>query len=637
MLCPQCGNEVGEKIKLCDDCQAKRQARLAEERKVEEENNPPKATTPKSAAARATDPNAAEESSANNSSKRTRKRVAILVALLIFALVGVKIGKRLKHDKDVAPTSPQSTATAQSSSAAPTAEEFSYLGTVRGGLRYGKEEIRLAAVAGTYFRRTRRLELAFFRKWEKKIDAKAMRRKESLDTVQGETPDIVLSISFKPDLESCNLQGIEEYRLKIFRNDSTLGLPSPVTTFPVKQLGGTLGVGINTALETLACSFVDKEKINGNFRGSKQIVVRDESKSLSWELDFDLPLIGPADGKEVDYRSEAARTTIALWNSAAGTLDVGFFGMELSAEEKEQIRGAASLIALETKKPDAVFSLGLPQGASQLRREDIKTFGVTFYREGSESIQFPGFDKQVGLFYVGNSQGSGTLEGLSGTLKDGLPISGSYQHTIAKKVAAAEVMFSWMLAFQTVVLDTSVKGSPLIGAASPSTEKSQSETQAKINADNSQVRARSTVALYYVQSNSLSIGFYGDALNDEEVQEVLKRKTLTTYINRKRPAMVAVLEFDEGAKPSDPLALRAYTLYFYREVGGSLQFPGFHDVVSMKHTADQIPAGETVQVVGDPRTKAALQVILKGQGSPATLSTLFSWDILQEVHPLKID
>jgi len=636
MLCPQCGNEVGDKIKLCDDCQAKRQARLAAERGAEPEKKPPSqeqtpSNTEDSASEAAQNDAVVQEEKSSN-----KKHAVILLVLLVCALVGVKALKRMRRQ------TPTETApiTAPTEKATPTpVPEFQYVGSVKGGLRYGKDEVRLGSVIAAYSKRNRKLELAFFRKWDQKLDPKAIRRKEALENIQGVVPDAVLSVIFKPDLAQCSLQGVEEYRLRIYRNENSLGLPSPVTSFPVKEVAGSLGQGIGTALESLGCSFVDREKVNGNFRGSKQIVVLDETKNLSWDLDFEVPLVGPGDGREVDYQSESSKTTLALWNSSKGSLDIAFYGENLKPQEKEDIRVAASPIALEAHRPDLVFSLGLSPGAKQIRREDVKTFGVTFYKGGAEGIEFPGVDKQVGLFYAGNSHNGGLLENLSGDLKDGSVVSGSYEQTAMKKVAGNDVAFSWALAFHTSVLDTAVRGTALTASSSepPSGDVANLETQAKIAADTSQVRIRSTVSLFYPQGNSLSIGFYADALSEGEIEEVIKRKTLTTYINRKRPVMVAILEFDEGEKPTTPLKLRTSTLYFYREVGGTLQFPGFHDVVSIKHGAEQLPSGEVIQIFGDPRARKALRLVLKGHGSPSTISTLFTWDIVQDIVPSVLD
>jgi len=652
MLCPQCGTDVGESVRLCEKCEADRQARLEAKRKAEEEEARNKsssrwsrqsaqtvdATSEKSGERLTTAAIDAEAESTFQEQQHPRsaaKRTLLLVVCMLLVLAGVKAYKsRAMLFGSVPPPPPPTTSPSPGTNSGAAAEPESYLSSAKAGIKLDRSEVRLPTAVAVYHRGNRRLEVLFFRSWEGTLDDSLLRKPETPEKVQGVRPDAILSLTFQPDFRSCSLASLSEYSITVFRNSGGLEAPSDKITFPVRRAidGGRTAVGINSAIETLGCEFKDGGKVNGSFRGTKQVAVRDESKPLSWDFEFEAVLIAPKAVGELSYATAQSQETMALWDGGKNELSVGFFGDPLSPEDKAAIRSDGSFDGTFPKKPDVALTFTMVPGAKELSSEKLKTYGVVYYREQKAGFEFPGDDDRFGAFFVKSDQPPG-LKDLSGPLSDGAEVSGSFAGETKKSTIGVDVRMKWDLAFKTPVFDVAGRGVPAAITEKKEPEAVTSDEKGVVKAGDVEVRGVSAVALFYPDASELALGVYSDRLDQSEIAEIAKRKTVSTYVNLKRPTMAIQLTLEANGISYD---LKGYTVYFYREAGASFQFPGFHDVASFKRQKSELPPNEVAFFSGNPASGEPVTIRMKGEGTAPNVPTPFSWDLEYRIRPVTV-
>lgn len=637
MLCPKCGADVGDKIRLCDNCESERQARLDAERKAKEEAEAA-ARRPKgrrhdeqadAVAFEAEDPTT-RRPLPSEQEKPSKGRIIFLGLLTLLALVAVKVVKRAAQVKQAPPIAG---APGPELTLAPT----SIVSRKKSGLRVNNTEVRPAAGIAVFHRKTHQLEIGFFRELIEPVNEEAIRTADTLEAVPGLAPDAILAITFTSDSHSCNMASVAEYHLTVFRRDESLGLPAERVTFPVRRVGDAAGRSASLALDSLTCGFTQGDKVTAAFRGSKQLQVRDETPKLSWELDFDGFLIGPSGQPGVSFRSSDSKTSLALWNPQTAELSVGFFADELSMSTREKIRRSGTFQDETNPRPDAVFAATLTD-KTELSTNALKTYGMLFYRGRAGAVAFTGESDEAGLFFVPNATGGGTLEGFGGQLKERTYITGTFRNTIIKNIGGKDIPFDWDVRFNTFVMDVTASSDDfLLDDTVPKPEQAQEVKADKrtgsfgqVKADDAGVDIRSTVALYYPASGDLAVGFFPDELNASDVAEIRKKKSMSSAVNQKRAAMVILFDYETGVSSFSKESLLGYTVYFYRDPGTTFQFPGFHEAVSFRRSREQLDRNEVVNVSG---TLAKLSLRLFGSGSGSQNPTKFSWDLKYELTP----
>lgn len=639
MLCPKCGTDVGNELKLCARCklespsQAKRGTGTLELDELNAEGD-------------------AEESARQVPDPRSTSR--FLLRYVVPSLAGLATSIALIFAYSVATSRASSTARGAKAQRLPT--------TSLGTMRWGSNSLETRPVS-LFLPHKRRIEVGFFNAIPSELTNERLGRRRALSDLGPVPPDVVLGVQLKENAP-CEPAGVEAVDLTFRKSANGLALAKdPYTVSDPALLNGLLG---------LACEPKDGGRVQLRFIGAPSVPLASDPALVNLELDVSGTLVQGLGADSFDYSSKRAKETVALWDRSKSLLSIGFFSESVSVEESERIRAERSLLALDRKLPTATVELTVPGSPEKLTADKITSYVLTFYRGRESDLTFPGEESTISFSYAG--AGGEQLKNVQGALGEGKLVSGRLKGGATKELDGSGFRFAWQLALNTVVLDVDEK--PL-GATEESASESDviklapgtlaeltqaqrkaaaqtgtaDQTAAKaaehhaealpelggvgwVAADGRRAEIATMVAVLYEDSSDLAIGFYPDELTPAEIAEIKKRRSLHTAINNKRAAMVIILDFAMGSSVLTPKSLNGYTMYFYRDTQGHLTFPGIHDAVSIKRLQEQLKESEKVEAAGTLAHGKNVSVHIEGTGSSDRNQAVFSWNI---TATLKID
>lgn len=475
------------------------------------------------------------------------------------------------------------------------------LARVSGRIQSGETVIEPGAVYARYNRFHNRLELAFFASALPSAQQPLVTSLPTLTEVGTDKAQMLVTIGFDPEARKCEAALISSYGAHI---------PGMRADFQFAS--------VEDGLVDLVCNFADGAKISGHL---KQAVLRKETP-FTWDLNFETRLIEKQIKPELNFGSTDANSILALWNNAADTVEVGFFGQEITAEDEGKVRALRTLTAIETKKPDVVLTLNLKKDTKNLVPGQITKYGVTFYRNEAKGLDFPGSSDKATFYYVVSGDESAPIAQLRGYLREKELISGHFQYSANKTIEDVPFRFSWDLKFDTLLVDANL-------------EESQKQAQtakasgpyAKASIGKVQIDLKTVLAFMYPEQNGLALGFYADPLTPAEVEQVKKKKFLWAYVNNKRPNLVVFFDFSPGQTQIKRENLLGYTMYFYRDKIGSFYFPGEYDQQAQKKLAVEIKADELETFSGNLANGQPVQLKFHGSFIPKEIGERFSWDL----------
>lgn len=608
MLCPKCGIEVGEELKLCPRCtpdyvsQAQRASGSLTRDQLEEDDDTSDVSRP---AAPSRPPGS-----------------RFIIRYVVPCLAGLATSIALVFTYSML-TSRASAVTRNSH------RTIASVGKVHSAASsFDAYPVALLLPA------KRRIELAYFRSIPAELTQEALSLRQTMIDVEPRRPEVVLGIQLKEN-GPCEPAGVESVDLSFTKSPGAMPLRDAVLTFNDAELV--------KGLVTLSCDLKNHGAIVARYLGSPMVPFSTMSASVNVDLQIRGALLEGLAADSVDYRSSTAKETIALWDAKKSELSFGFFADPVSVKESETMRQERSLLAVDQKLPSVVLSLTIPGRPSQLAADKISGYTITFYRGSAGDIVFPGAESSVTFSYAGAS--TEQVKQFQGALGEGRPIGGRFEGSAAKDIEGHQFKFSWKLAVSTALLDldekpldmmmdvgTSVTGR--VAAPQPSAQPPPLPipgAAGTVSSDGEATEIRTVVPVFYEDTSDLAIGFYPQELSDDEVREIQKRRSLHTAIKHKRASMVVILDFAVGTTAVSRTSLNGYTIYFYRDSEGHFTFPGAQDAVSLKRLQEQFRPDEVIELSGSLKKGSKVTAKLKGDGSSDRSPARFSWDLTATV------
>lgn len=637
MLCPNCGADVGDELRLCPNCRFE----------------PTVAASQRNAASSARNITADEVEDFDTSppsvaeALRTGKGpLNILIRYVLPAIAGLLASvafMTIYAPKSIRPLTNDS-------------HEPADLQLAPSRALFGMEALRFDSVL-LYNDATSVLDVGFYRSLPASFNRELLSSVASLAEVSGERPDLLLSIRFAGE-RGCDQGQIESATLTFNAAPKGFTLAQPQVSL-VAVGPGAAEAGANAlkpGLNGLQCRTAAGGRAQGSFAASPRLAFKDETLAVTLDLTFNGPLIHTSVADEVFYRSAGAQDTVALLNGKKNQISVGYFSKPLPVSASEKMRTAHSLLAVPDQQPEAVVTFAYEPGTSKLSLERLKSYSITLYRSDRANKALPGSESSATAAFIGIPADQLATSRIQGTLGEGLVLSGAFSGSTTKQIDGRPFKLGWNVEIMTPLLDVaeaSLGGdAPATGeptplpsetppanatpapTAAPTTTPGEffgdmpaAAESASLTFDGTKLAFRSIVPIYYEDTGDLALGFFVDELTPAEIQEIQRRRLLQGGVKNRRPEMVIILDFRAGTQKLDDKALVGYTIYFYRDASGQLGFSGVHDSISFKRPAEKFSATDRFGASGSLARGAEVQLQLEGTSQGEKSPATFSWTL----------
>ncbi|MCB0323471.1 MAG: RDD family protein [Bdellovibrionales bacterium] len=277
-------------------------------------------------------------------------------------------------------------------------------------------------------------------------------------------------------------------------------------------------------------------------------------------------------------RAGASKIAIAAaygrYLAMENSLQVLFFREALTLEQRQELETAEKLDDLVTTSPDAVLSIRFAPGTTACERGAVQQILMVLYRSADGL-------SQGGEFELKPQNG---FESLACQLQDGGVFSLTLNEQTTKQTSAGLVEVAWKISSRGVLTG--------VGSAGDVSYDWES--------------AADQVALWDPERNSLTVGFFEAKLTSSERLQIRKANSLRA-IEGKQPAVEISFDARENPQQLTPESLIKYGITFRRGVTDSISFPGADDTINFFYVP-MVQAGERLWgLAGDLREGEAVR------------------------------
>ncbi len=477
-----------------------------------------------------------------------------------------------------------------------------------------------------YFPVEERLEIAFFSKEltdEQKLSVFDL---SSLNDLEGIQPAFISTFWLRRGTSFCGSAAVNRYTVKVNAEAGTIDRPAE---FDFRaQRGG---------IAELTCRLEQGAPLTAEFSQSTFDRERDKSFEYRWELRSSGPVYISRRPSKFTFTSNEQKP-VAIWNKENRELQIGFFEDRVTGLEREAMRKAKSLLAVENKKPRMHVSFEVNEKYNSFEKNALRSYGVHFHRDAvndGKGLTFPGDKDEASFYFVVTTKETEQLARLVGHLYEGDVIQGSMRDTQDKEFDEGTLTFSWELVFGAHVIDVFSEAMASIEELKNGTEEERSVPegiQATIEAGKAKVKLNDAVALWYGDEYDLVIGFYQDQLSEAERARVIKNASVWNAVNTKKPNLVLIFDLSHGATELKKEHIVSFSISFVRDKLGEFFFPGSLNRATIKRLNAQIKAGDLSFLEGDLLgTDANIAIRSKGDHTSKKNKLYYTWDISAKV------
>ena len=472
-----------------------------------------------------------------------------------------------------------------------------------------------------YFPNEERLEVAFFGEQVSEAQKQQVFEIDSLEKLEGNTPDFLATFWLRRGTSFCSPGAVQRFDVKV--NEREGGIMRPATFAFGAQKGG---------IGELSCRLEHGAPLTAEFSQSLFDRVRDESYEYRWEARSSGPVYVSQQTAEFVFSSNDQHP-VAIWNKETRELEIGFFDEKLSADEREEVRKAKSLFAVEQKKPGARVSFEVNKKYNSFEKNALRSFGIHFYRSplnDGVGPTFPGEKDITSFYFVVTTERTEQLARLVGHLYEGDVIQGSMRDEQTKQFDHGDVTFKWELVFAPHVIDVFAEAMASIEeiASAPEDSEPPKGISATIEAGKAKLELVDAVALWYVDEFDLVVGFYPEKLTAAERAKVARNKSVWSAVNAKKPNFVMYFDLIHGKSDFSKANVSSFSMSFVRDKLGEFYFPGKLDRATIKRLHAEIKEGDLKYFSGSgSETTGTLSIRSKGDHASKKNGLYFTWAI----------
>ena len=307
--------------------------------------------------------------------------------------------------------------------------------------------------------------------------------------------------------------------------------------------------------------------------------------------------------------------SITVYYPLADRVEIGFYNIKLTAEDKQKIAGVPALLDPKAPAAFAVIGFSMVSGTTICNRARITRLTVDIPRRSGGKVEPLQFDlgKNVG----GISDLSCHLDrkgqlsaSLSQTASKAVPINSNGGLAGMERVDA-----TWELR----------TNGPIISSRVPGRYQFTSE-------------GKRPVAVWDHENGTVEIGYFTMPLAESDYLTIRRQRSLTALAENK-PLVTVGFELNEGATAFTRENIRSYSVNFYRNPAQQLVFPGEKDKLSFLYVRSSEESAVLERVAGQLQEGEQVHGQMK-DSAPKKFDSLpyyFSWDMkfspmLMDVH-----
>ena len=433
MLCPNCGVEVGDSLTLCEKCKKKKAEQESVARGPVPAENSPEPSEPKTPS----EGSPSIKKNVREDSEKVAKSPTVQLALGLFFLLVVLLAAGFLFDisgtsseipADFAPVSAiqvEGEEQGASESADPQVADIQAFTTASSKELYTDVYSQVSGFVEAGFSRAankdalilyqpalRKFEIAFFSEQLSTEQRSQVLSVASLaDPGLNPAPEALLSIWFDKASPRCSSTAISQAALLIGSEGERRSLPVEASV-----------------LDSFSCELAPGKKLHLETTQAVTQESSGETERFSWELSVSAPIYFASKAPSVSVFSSDL-SQLGLWNPAEKSLSIGFFERLPDAAGRAQLQDTAELTAVKENQPLYSIHFELQDTPKQLRKSDIRSYGVVFHRlrlADDGSIEIPAAEP-IGIYFVPSSERSPALSAVEATLFQGASVTGSMQ------------------------------------------------------------------------------------------------------------------------------------------------------------------------------------------------------------------
>lgn len=319
---------------------------------------------------------------------------------------------------------------------------------------------------------------------------------------------------------------------------------------------------------------------------------------------------------------------IALYNAESDQLNIGMFHNPVDATTTARMIVQNDLFIDENNPPPVVISMQFTPDAKTCSPDSLSKYEVIF-RKGAP-LDFPNHGDFRTFERLGGNLTAQTLPEFTCALRDGDEMRTRLDDRAAVDVAEQRFQFLWKFNLRVPIHQVDEEGALEHSGALPQTprEKPDYSFPGTAAAGDMSVRFATVAAFYHRKYNRLEIGFFPQTLTEDELEQIRNQRLLRAN-KSKPPVVTANITLQSGAPSIARDKIQSYNVYFYRDNGGILYFPGDYDIASFVRDRRAVAKHEIYELTTQDNG-STLRLAVSGRGMRPNSQTEFAWDIHAE-------
>lgn len=323
--------------------------------------------------------------------------------------------------------------------------------------------------------------------------------------------------------------------------------------------------------------------------------------------------------------SAALQSALAVYTRSENKLEVGLFEAPISEELIDRVRTEKSLFTALPARPELTVTFLFQPDSRACSTERLRNYTVTFYRGGK--LDFPGTAEMATFNWAMNDKTAANLGQFNCVLSDNNEILASL-----KEVGITnwdKTLFSWNLKIKARIIDVEPELSEsnagqASGAAAMRAENKPAVPEGTVKAGSAEAHISSAVAIYYPRHSRLEVGFFTESLAENEIRALPQLRSLRTGIPGKAPVMTLTVKFNDEHPQADVNSIEEYFVNIYRESLGTFYFGGNRDFVTFQRSREKSAEFSTLE--GSLADGGSINFDFSGKAtSPFIANTEFMW------------
>lgn len=442
-----------------------------------------------------------------------------------------------------------------------------------------------------YFEEKNIIKIGFFRRELNSEEKETLISKKALSILDNKKPDLVANINLRKNAKSCSYSTVRSISLSFYKDIKLFEFDGKL---PFKSFSRITGKAPTIELSNLGCELRNGSQLYANMQSSATVTDPNDPKKESqfqWNLFVNTPLylISKQGDNTVSYSSERAQTNIAIYIPETNQIKISFFSMPLTFEEMGHLINLQSLTAFEKKKPEAILTLDIKEGARILSLDSIKSSKMTLFRDVG-SITFPGSNDEMSFVRSDAFDQTTDVANFNAIISDNERISGSLKGSSKAIINGNDFYFDWDLIIDTKLYFTEkpISEEEKIKLTFPEILKG---TLGYLKVEDKQYNFLEMVSKFDPSLNVLKIALYTNKKSEEEKNKILASSDLLLGSDL-QPQAVIFAEMKKGESKFSSHNMKSLTLALYREKFGDFYFPGKSNVRNIIFKEDELKTYE---------------------------------------------